>query len=176
MKNFIILMFIALLSSSLQANTPKINECISDVYFANSIMTTKKDARKILKLLKNETRIEQYSGNLSNMDKELNFKLSYNRTHGSYGDIYDTYMFLSTEEDGWKTYENVMKLVLEEALGKGVDLAGKVAKLSKKEKSLFDKLLDTLDVKSYLDIYSVDREIDLSKQIDVATLIHTKDI
>ncbi|WP_324171184.1 hypothetical protein [Sulfurimonas sp.] len=166
MKKYMILIFLLFVSLSLQANTPKINECINDIYFANSIMTSEKKADNYKDLIKRKILEEQYAGNVTKMKKELNFKTSYNQTHGYYGDIYDTYMFLSLEEDGWDTLTTVMKLVLMRGLSKATNLAGKIAKLSKKEKELFDKIVDDLGGTNYLDIYSVDRNIDLSKQIN----------
>ena len=64
MKKFIILIFTVLFSSYLQANTPKIkkiNECINDVYYANSIMTSKEDAKTKLDLIKDNILLEQYN-------------------------------------------------------------------------------------------------------------------
>ncbi|WP_324172616.1 hypothetical protein [Sulfurimonas sp.] len=166
MKKYMILIFLLFVSLSLQANTPKINECINDIYFANSIMTSEEDAKYKLRLIEKNILLEKYDGNVTKMKKELNFKTSYNQTHGYYGDIYDTYMLLSLEEDGWDTYTTIMKLVLTRGLSKATNLAGKIAKLSKKEKELFDKIVDDLGGTNYLDIYSVDRSIDLSKQIN----------
>ncbi len=165
MKTFLILILTVLFSSYLQANTPNINECISDVYYANSIMTSKKQATRYRDLIADNTLMDYYAGSYTKMNKELNFKTSYNRTHGTYGDIYDTYMFLASEEDGWKTYIEVIGFVVEESVGKGVSLAAKLARLSKRGQELVDKILDTINVKDYLDIYSIDRSTDLSKQI-----------
>ncbi|MEA2100038.1 MAG: hypothetical protein U9P72_07905, partial [Campylobacterota bacterium] len=162
MKRYIVLILLTLAPLFLQANTSNINECISDIYFANSIMTIKDDADKYKDLIKKKVLKEQYNNDLSKMDKELNFKTSYNRTHGYYKDIYDTYMFVSSEEDGWDTYKKIISLFLDKGIGKVI---GKVTNLSKKEEELLDKLLDSIDLQNHVDIYDVDRNADLSKQI-----------
>ncbi|PHQ65316.1 MAG: hypothetical protein COB99_04775 [Sulfurimonas sp.] len=166
MKKYIILVFLLFFSLSLQANTPKIDECVNDIYFANSIMTSEEDSKIKLGFIEDNILLEQYNGDEAKMSRELNFKTSYNQTHGYVGDIFDTYMFLSLEEDGWDTYTTIMKLVLTRGLSKATDIAGKLSKLSKKEKELFDKIVSDSGGTNYLDIYSVDRNIDLSKQIN----------
>ncbi len=146
-----------------------IDETKSDIYFANSILMTKDKTRLYLRKIITENVLqEQYNGNSTKMEKELNFDINYNQTHGYYGDWYDTYMMLSSEEDGWKTLNKIMNFVFDKSLGKGVDKLAKRAKMTKQQKDLLDRFLDSLDsidISNILDRFKDVRDVDLSRQV-----------
>ena len=103
MKKYFIHLLLTLSAICLHANDITINECKSDIYFANGIMTTAEDADNNQKLIWKKVLAEQYGGNLSKMEKELNFKTAYNNTYGFSGDIYEAYLQLANESEGWRS-------------------------------------------------------------------------
>jgi len=102
MKKYIIYLLLILSIAYLYANDVAINECKSDIYFANGIMTDEGNATKNLDLIWKKVLAEQYDSNLSKMEKELNFKTAYNETYGFSGDIYEAYLQLASESEGWR--------------------------------------------------------------------------
>lgn len=164
MKKYFLIVSL-LFSLSLHANIPNINECMNDIYFANSILTTEEEADLHVALIKRKLLIEEYDLNEIAIDRQLTFKKNYNETHGLNLDIYDSFMFLANEEAGWHTYKTIMELIVDLKVGKIVEISAKYLSLSKQEQELFDKLFETIDVTNNLDIFSDIREIDLTKQI-----------
>ncbi len=143
-----------------------IDETKSDIYFANSILMTQDKTKAYLdKNISKKICDDLYNGNFAKMKKELNFGINYNQTHGYYGDWYDTYMMLSSEEDGWQTLNKIMSYAMDKGLGKGVDKLAKLAKMTKKQKELLDKFMNAIDLSEILDIYKLDRTVDLSRQV-----------
>lgn len=102
MKKYFIYLLLILSSTYLHANDTAINECKSDIYFANGIMTDEGNATKNRDLIRDNLLIEQYNGDLSKINKELNFKTAYNNTYGFSGDIYEAYLQLAGENEGWR--------------------------------------------------------------------------
>ncbi|MBD3789253.1 MAG: hypothetical protein IE885_02610 [Campylobacterales bacterium] len=102
MNKYFIYLLLTLSTIYLYANDVAINECKSDVYFANGIRTTAEDADSNQKLIWKKVLAEQYGSNLSKMEKELNFKTAYNNTYGFSGDIYEAYLQLASESEGWR--------------------------------------------------------------------------
>ena len=82
MKNIFII-FILLLSTFLYAS---IDERKSDVYFANGIDTTKKQANDAKNVLLKQTK----KLNLDSFNSIANWEVSYNETHGFQQDIYES--------------------------------------------------------------------------------------
>ena len=82
-----------------------IDETKIDVYFANGILTKKKDAIYNLELLEKVIRIEQYADNDSKMYKELNFDTSYNHTYGDTQDLVESGLQM------FETQEYIDKLI-----------------------------------------------------------------
>ena len=70
MKKYFIYLLLVLSTTYLHANDIAINECKSDIYFANGIMTDEGNATKNLDLIWKKVLAEQYGGNLSKMEKE----------------------------------------------------------------------------------------------------------
>lgn len=165
MKKYI-LIFSLLFSLTLQANVPNINECMSDIYFANSIETTKKEAKKHLSLIRKKIKLKKYSGSSKQMNQILNFKLNYNESHGLNLDIYDTFMFLANEEAGCHTYKTTMEILVDFSAGRVIKKTAKYLGLSKQEQRLVEALMNTIDITNNLDIYSNIRETDLGKQVE----------
>jgi hypothetical protein len=162
----LLLALLCLLPLLSQADDFIIDETKSDIYFANSILMTKDKTKLYLRKIITENVLqEQYNSNSTKMEKELNFDINYNQTHGYYGDWYDTYMMLSSEEDGWKTLNKIMSFVFDKSLGKGADKLAKVAKMTKQEKDLLDKFLDGVDLSNMLDRFKDVRDVDLSRQV-----------
>ncbi|MGB5966407.1 MAG: hypothetical protein WBF77_08135 [Sulfurimonadaceae bacterium] len=74
-------------------------------------MTDEKNATKGRDLIRDTVLIEQYDGNLVKMNKELNFKTAYNQTYGFSGDIYEAYLQLANESDGWLSFYGFISYV-----------------------------------------------------------------
>ena len=102
MKKYFIYLLLILSTIAVLANDVAINECKSDIYFANGIRTTAEDADNNQKIIWKKVLAEQYGGNLLKMEKELNFKTAYNKTYGFSGDIYEAYLQLANESEGWR--------------------------------------------------------------------------
>jgi len=101
MKKYLYLIFLFLTPLFVQANDLAINEYKSDIYFANGIMTDEVNATLAKDLIRDMVLIEQYNNDIEKIDKELNFKTAYNQTYGLSGDIYEAYLQLANESDGW---------------------------------------------------------------------------
>ncbi|MFT5661589.1 MAG: hypothetical protein ACI9TV_002236 [Sulfurimonas sp.] len=112
MKKYIIILFILLTPIFLYANTPSVNECINDIYFANGIKTDEANATANLNLIRKRTLIEQYQLDEIKMNNELSFHTAYNQTYGINGDIYEAYLQLANENDGWAIFNRWMNYVL----------------------------------------------------------------
>ncbi len=129
MKRYIILallFFIPLLGLS---DDFKIDERKSDIYFANGVLTTDKDADENLKLISDLVFTEQYMENMDRFEKELNFKKAYNQTTGFAGDFYESYKQLANENDGWGVLESVINTALMFAPGAPGKIFGQTVSL-----------------------------------------------
>jgi len=79
----------------------EINEYVSDVYFANGIDTSKKQAHKSLTDINDSIRIKYPEAHKS----VKNWQVSYNHTHGIGIDLYESSSFPSVL--GGNAYENI---------------------------------------------------------------------
>jgi hypothetical protein len=68
-----------------------IDERITDIYYANGIMTTERDAYISLDLIRNATLQDIYNNNLSERKRETNFDLLYNETYNMFWDKLETF-------------------------------------------------------------------------------------
>ncbi len=65
---------------------------MSDIYFANGINTTKKDAQKQLDfIIKPQVLIDQFNLDEEKMNQTVDFKLAYNNTLGIAFDLLEAY-------------------------------------------------------------------------------------
>ena len=88
MKRVLLLLLIPFI---LFANEP-INECVTDVYFANGIMNTELDAYKSLGLIEDEILHKFYNGDKSKMLKRHNFDTAYNKSYGMAPDLFESFL------------------------------------------------------------------------------------
>ena len=96
-----IILLCTLLISSIFANTEKINEYKSDLYYANGIMIgeTKKQANSTWK-----NKIDDlFSNNQDMINKSINTKVSYNASENLFDDLYEAFL-QSGNEQGWLTF------------------------------------------------------------------------
>jgi len=85
-------LFLLLIPFIAFANTGFINECVTDVYFANGIMNSKKDARDSLKLIKDEIQATFYNDDEAEMLKHHNFDTAYNESYGMASDLFKSFL------------------------------------------------------------------------------------
>ena len=78
----ITLLFFTTFSVAEEKKVTEINEYMTDIYFGNGILTTRKEARRGLKNLRNRYIMSRYGGLLSHQlkkaKKEIYFDLAYN--------------------------------------------------------------------------------------------------
>lgn len=106
MKKILYLLIFPIL---LSATSIQVDERQTDIYFANGIMNTKKNARDNLKLIRDQVRDNLYAGNQVEMNKYHNFGTAYNETHGMASDLFEAFL-QKTEDDGlflatWLTFK-----------------------------------------------------------------------
>jgi len=91
-----IILLCTLLISSIFANTEKINEYKSDLYYANGIMIgeTKKQANSTWK-----NKIDDlFSNNQDMINKSINTKVSYNASENLFDDLYEAFLQSGNEQ------------------------------------------------------------------------------
>lgn len=87
------ILFLLLIPFILLANTHiPIDERVTDIYFANGIMNSKKDARASLKLIEDEVLLKLYSGDKLEMEKHHNFDTAYNESYGMGLDLFESFL------------------------------------------------------------------------------------
>ena len=127
MKRILFSLIFLGLFMSLYAENISINECQTDIYYGNGIMTTKDEARKALnKTLKPAILHEIYHGDKAKMKKMHHFDVAYNwSAKEKFGDtaiakaldLMESYEQLGNTSWGWWTVQNLLSF----AIGK-VDL------------------------------------------------------
>ena len=108
-----IISVLMLISISLLANVQKIDECKSDVYYANGIMIDmdipeeEHDAKwkKIVKKL--------FLSNPEEYKKIANVKISYNASQGFVDDIYESAEQVMSNEWGWSEFSVYYRTYME---------------------------------------------------------------
>ena len=140
----------------------KINECMSDIYFANGINTSKKDARKQLdELIYKQVLKSKFNLDEEKMTKTVNFKLAYNNTMGIAFDLLESYNQKKAEHGTfWWTLSTIY------------DVYGGIAKQGLKEvtsEALEEIIVETL--KKTASQFIVDPLIDEVGLTDLAKLI-----
>ena len=158
MKKYLFLILLFLIPLLGQSAEFKIDETKSDIYFANSILTTEEDAKINLDLILEKTLEEQYNNDIAKMEKELNFDIAYNQTTGFQGDIYETIMQLSDEDLTWEMLIKLISYATTRGTGKFI------TKLPKEQKELFEKIFDATK-NMYKSFTQIQHDIDLSKQV-----------
>jgi hypothetical protein len=105
-----ILLFI-LLSISLYANNQKIDECKTDLYYANGvgIDETRFDAREIWKSVSREL----LATNPKERAKIGKIDISYNASQGFLDDIFESFEQQMSNEWGWTDFSNYFRVYLE---------------------------------------------------------------
>ena len=106
----IISLFI-LLTVSLFANTQKINECKTDLYYANGIMIkeSKQEARK---LWENKAK-ELFSTNPQELKTIGKIDISYNVSQDFFSDLFESAEQAISNEWGWSEFSNYFRTYLE---------------------------------------------------------------
>lgn len=78
-------------STFLQAEE-NVNECMSDIYFANGINTSREEAKiQLIDLVRKNVLISQFNRDETKMNKTVNFRLAYNNTMGIAFDLLESY-------------------------------------------------------------------------------------
>jgi len=86
MKKLKFILTVILIPLVLNANISSIDERVTDIYFANGILNTKKDAQASLDLIEETTLEDIYNGDEKTRDLETQYKLLYNNTYGKFMD------------------------------------------------------------------------------------------
>jgi hypothetical protein len=92
-----IVLFLIFLFSFLSSQEIVIDERKNDIYFANGIMNTKRDAESSLALLYEATKKGIYDGNTETMKRFTSFDLLYNESHGMFLDLLEAFKQKKTE-------------------------------------------------------------------------------
>ncbi|HFD13897.1 MAG TPA: hypothetical protein ENJ34_01180, partial [Epsilonproteobacteria bacterium] len=126
----VILLFGATYSLSEEKKVTEINEYMTDIYFGNGILTTRKEARRGQKNLSDRYHISRYGGlgraELTKAKNEIHFDLAYNYSFkkkygkgiGAIFDLMESYQQLDDTSYGWKTFNVLATLVNELAVKK----------------------------------------------------------
>ncbi|MDR1460483.1 MAG: hypothetical protein LBI78_02435 [Campylobacteraceae bacterium] len=131
MKKLILLLIF--LVSFLVSQEIKVDERISDIYFANGILTTEKQAWEASKLISDATKKDIYNGNTAEMKRFTNFDLLYNNTYGFYADVLEMFNQKKAEHKYfWITIESI------------INIAGKTTKIGIATDAAKDKLADMI--------------------------------
>ena len=85
------MLLLLLIPFILLAKAP-IDERVTDIYFANGIMNSKKDARASLKLVEDEVLLSLYNGDKLEMEKHHNFDTAYNESYGMGLDLFESFL------------------------------------------------------------------------------------
>ena len=140
----------------------KINECMSDIYFANGINTSKPEAYEQLQLLiKKQVLITEFNLDEEKMAKTVNFKLAYNNTLGIAFDLLESYGQKKAEHDTfWWT------------LGVFYDVYGGISKVGLKHvtNELLEEMIVT-QLKNTANQFIINPIIDAAGLKDLASLI-----
>ena len=137
MKKFLILVIFSILFSTFAQGEGEINECMSDIYFANGINTSKKDAKiQLDDLIEPQVSKNIFNSDDEKMNQTVSYKLAYNNTPGIAFDLLESYGQKKAEHGtfGW-------------ILGTFYDVYGGIAKQGLKEvtsETLEKIILDTL--------------------------------
>ncbi len=121
----ITLLFFTTFSVAEEKKVTEINEYMTDIYFGNGILTTEKEARSGLAILKQRYIMSRYGGLLSHQlkkaNKEIHFDLAYNYSFkekygegvGAMFDLMESYQQLDNTSYGWKTFNVLVGLANE---------------------------------------------------------------
>lgn len=106
-----IILLYTLLTSSLFANTPKIDEYKVDLYYANGIMIQdlKIEARR---LWKNQVK-ELLSNNVDERNQIGMIEISYNMSQSFFDDVFESLEQVMSDEWGWEDFSNQFRVFLE---------------------------------------------------------------
>jgi len=163
MKKYLLLILVMFSFSSLvQAEEENINECMSDIYFANGINTSREEAKiQLIDLVRKQVSISQFNRDETKMNQTVDFKLAYNNTLGIAFDLLESYNQKKAEHGTfWWT------------LGTIYDVYGGIAKQGLKEvtsEALEEIIVETL--KKTASQFIVDPLIDEAGLTDLAKLI-----
>ncbi len=162
MKKYLFAVISLVIMTSFVHAEEKINECMSDIYFANGINTSKDDARKQLdELIYKQVLLSQFNLDEAKMTQTTSFKLAYNNTMGIAFDLLESY--------GQKKAEHGTFWWM---LGTIYDVYGGIAKQGLKEltsEGLEALIVETL--KNTASQYIVDPIIDEVGLTDLANLM-----
>lgn len=151
-----LILTISIFNSYLYAEEEKINECMSDIYFANGINTKRTEAREQLdNIIRKEVLISQFNLDEEKMNKAVDFKLAYNNTMGIAFDLLESYgqkkaehgTFWWTLGTMYDVFGGIAKQGLKELTSEGLEAL--IVETLKKTASQFivDPLLDEVGLK-----------------------------
>lgn len=126
----IICIFFATIVLAEEKKVTEINECFTDIYFGNGILTTKREALSNQADLSKRYIMAKYGGllrhQLAKANKEIKFYVAYNYSFkeeygkgvGAIFDLMESYQQLDNTSYGWKTFNILKDLANELALKK----------------------------------------------------------
>jgi len=100
MRKYFLSLLLLIAFVTLSQAEENINECISDIYFANGINTSKDDARNQLNfIIKPQVLKDVFHSDEEKMNQTVSFKLAYNNTLGIAFDLLEAYGQKKAEHD-----------------------------------------------------------------------------
>lgn len=117
---FKIILFLSLFSVALSANLPKIDECKSDLYYANGILiqNSKFEAEKIW-----EEKAVKLLADSQELRKNIySYKVAYNHSYSTISDLFEAFIQKTEAESGYKVTWEAFKLFVGLKLKKADDL------------------------------------------------------